>query len=98
MPESGASDISVTCHQPVHELILQQYARTALIAYKAIPTDVQHEGWGHPSALNISPTGYLYLLTTDLDSKYPEVHYRRALLDSVRELGILIHSIQHFSL
>lgn len=34
---------------------------------------------------------------SNVESKYPEVHYRRSLLDSVRELGILICSLQHVS-
>jgi len=59
----------------VHTYVAQEFVRTCLVTYEALPKDVHHEGWGRPG------------------TKYSNIQFRRALLDTVPKIDTLAHIV-----
>jgi hypothetical protein len=69
---------------------MQEYVRACLISFASLPTDARHEGWGRPG---MSYCRWMmsdfeeYFRVEILGTKYADVYFRRALLDTIPEIG-----------
>lgn len=81
----------LSCCQPVHQYIKQEYARTCLIAYESQPKEVHQDGWGRVGALFISCScPSIFRAPIFSGTQYENSRFRTTLLHTIRDIGMSI--------